>query len=1798
MTNQVSDLRSRLNDLFESFNKLGARLSEAVRGLLDEAIPPDERLTEQVIAARREFADAREAVLRAAREAFLTEEEVTAAGASLEGLRGLHALVDRIEGRSAEMKRRQERVLAMLVDVIRLEYQGRGELKELSECRARALARHTAIRGELSASLLPEIDELLAPENGFGALLQLVESKGDVDGETALQLSTIIEAAFGKRVTIEALLGRIVIGGGEIPPPAATPDEAPGGAGPVARTRREESPPVPEPPDPLEPASPTTPDPTAVTEPLQPQPAEPARETTQAPPTSTLSSPSGELRSTARLMAQAAMQEDPASAGESLRALLWQLLAENRPAVAWHLGRALERSAPELPAQPPCRLIRALALGRHIRYDLGEIAAELRLDLQQIAAAAAAVDLGEEAGQATNLLCLAAAMRPALLAPSTRAEALLAGIELPALPAIEGYRKAILDFAQHRLPLPARALWDVARREEAAEELGIELEKLARQAGSWLEHAPRIEMKNGMVKRVWLNWVGQNGRIASLLRPVRANDLSRLAEIRFSIERFASSEDIESAVQQTLSELRGETAPALPAGPLETITNHTRIGISFAQRWVALQESSQLSADQLTGQVTERAGKLRAELTARQDAALEELESLRSGADNLFLASAIAVCERTLGEIERLFSGTESLYSSGEAAVKEILNTELLQIPEIQMNLRWEPDGVPDAAIVRGIVAMIAEGRSGWKRAFELRKERGDLQALDRIIDILSRHPTSTIDIEELIAERNQQARRFQQLLQSEAEELRCRIEAAVTRERLNEAERRPLLDRIEQVEQALPKAMRFSDHAADLKTIARELESRFAGMGGDQAPAGQTGTEPLSPIERLTLDRAGRQHGTGTFAANGHAPSLAALPASPASLDEIDFLRVFFPEGLAQALEAAKLEDLPAAARSLLDEEELPAQLLRTLSAWQEARRTGRPDTDDLREICGFLGFHLDAKSDDRMTRHTGLRGDFLLTLSATAKHPACPVPQYGSAAGNRFRLLCLSDGESPAEMTSLIKRAAGEHPTIVFYFGLLNENRRREIAHRASEAEVSFLVLDDALLLHLCKLVPPRTKAFFHCTLPFSFLNPYSPDRPAAAELFHGRREELKRLLDLKGPCFVYGGRQVGKTSLLLEAQRRFARTNEHGEKEQLAIYLDLKSEPIEIEQPLDELFLRLCDRFGRAAGFDADARQGHRLHHFFTLLRAWLNADPAREALFLIDEADAFLRRDGNAGFARTARFRELLDEPDCQNRVKIVFAGNHDVLRAARTDNNPLAHHGAPICLGSLLQNNNDAATVPQLLEKTLLSIGYEFESPELVGSLLSHSDYFPSQVQVYAEELIRRIAHFSGSAAGAQRMPPRIIPAADVERLLADPDLRNRANQPFMQTLDLDARYLVLARIIAYHSEAAPLDLNLLRQQALIWQPEGFRNTSSLYEIRVLLEEMVELGVLRAHTGPNEANPRFSLRSPGLRSLFGSRDDLEAALLESHKLPPAPEFNAPFARLGYGSFTFRRSPLTMRQINELRRPESGVSLIFGCQATDLGHLHLFLAHRLERAFICVNRYATREDFAATLSELRLKPQGSFQLVLVPSDCAWDELWVADALKGIEALAGKDRVARVAFAADAEKSWKWLNLSEARKNELELERIAPPLPLLPWHDSVLRNWLEENGLDVSDDEQPAITDVTGNWPVALEKFQRAFAPEPFKWRSHLEALRFTISEHRPEIAGAFGLDLTEPGAVLRELARRERATLETLTDATGLPPDVVDRCLQWADLLGLIVPHASPRTESIEWRLASLVGRLLE
>ena len=70
----------------------------------------------------------------------------------------------------------------------------------------------------------------------------------------------------------------------------------------------------------------------------------------------------------------------------------------------------------------------------------------------------------------------------------------------------------------------------------------------------------------------------------------------------------------------------------------------------------------------------------------------------------------------------------------------------------------------------------------------------------------------------------------------------------------------------------------------------------------------------------------------------------------------------------------------------------------------------------------------------------------------------------------------------------------------------------------------------------------------AMFKCTLPFTFLEPYAATAGfVSPEMFYGRSAERNQIMEPMGSCYIYGGRQLGKTALLRDVEQTFHRPAE---------------------------------------------------------------------------------------------------------------------------------------------------------------------------------------------------------------------------------------------------------------------------------------------------------------------------------------------------------------------------------------------------------------------------------------------------------------------------------------------------------------------------------------------------------------------------------------------------------------------------------------------------------------------------
>src|SRR5205085_8212174 len=124
-----------------------------------------------------------------------------------------------------------------------------------------------------------------------------------------------------------------------------------------------------------------------------------------------------------------------------------------------------------------------------------------------------------------------------------------------------------------------------------------------------------------------------------------------------------------------------------------------------------------------------------------------------------------------------------------------------------------------------------------------------------------------------------------------------------------------------------------------------------------------------------------------------------------------------------------------------------------------------------------------------------------------------------------------------------------------------------------------------------------------------------------------------------------------------------------------------------------------------------------------------------------------------------------------------RFKVVFAGLHNVQRTTRQANHPLAHYGEPICIGPLLDHGEWRAA-RELVERPLATLGYSFQTPDLVTRILWQTNYYPSLIQLYCNHLLKHLSDpRHGVSFDTRTSPPYVITSQHVNDVYLSHDLR-------------------------------------------------------------------------------------------------------------------------------------------------------------------------------------------------------------------------------------------------------------------------------------------------------------------------------------------------------------------------------------------------------------------------------------
>lgn len=1478
-----------------------------------------------------------------------------------------------------------------------------------------------------------------------------------------------------------------------------------------------------------------------------------------------------------------------------------EAMCESPPRLAYivQVGR-LVKSLDINSCLPPIELFEAILFSDHLRYRDATVALKLTEVFEQF-------PLLEKFTNASNrdiyvMLVLAGTIRPALLAPQSGALAYLATLKpSDRLGAVYQLIKAIKDGSQKLqgvrldtsvlMGADSETVWDARRKQ------------LMLDTGEWLKQAPHKTIKYAPANKVWGRWLKSDGCIYKLLSPIASgsSDDNLIGKL---ITKLGNRKKFEEAVKKTdrleNGRRRGED---IHAGAFNHLFTLTQEAVDIAHRYLILNSTKPSQTDFLTHTLKA----YRDKFENLKPSALEELKDF-IGEEKSLLAGA---ANSAIYAIEQFNAILTPEYGGGDQNPdpNDLIASGLFGFSSIHIDADGKPEGDQRQALD---TILSVDNRGDCETAFGQYLSAGDLMTAKRIASWIEYE--DLYDTEEIQKRLDEAIDRETKKLGQLMDKTRREVETALGRGSISDAERASYDAELIELEQRLTESevLRFDLEAEKLKNIRdnidRELNAQIekVKVALDQLslPPDSTEYEQLSQsIEQGDLVTANELIDR---IRNNETP-----PVQRKASNLRQVFQEFYPhrtKEIEKELEALggdkrvldKLRDSNAFGGMALGN--IPGEqrdsAIQMLEAWFTLKRAGRLDGQakaNITTLFSELGFIVRKVTVNRSSQNFG---EADIETDPIHSRERCPIPAFGSFTKGRYRLVFRWGRPTEEDILHHADQHSVKQATIVLYFGRLSDTRRESLSRISRERSRTMLVLDELLIVFLCGERDSRMFSLFACAIPFTYVQPYvTVAGSVPPEMFYGREQEMQEIANPHGSVFIYGGRQLGKTALLRAVERMSHRPNEGS----YAVFIDLKGAGIGIDREAAEIWLVIWRILRDMSVIPDEIKQPEprikkRLDDFIDYLCGRFSNSSGHSLLLLLDEADKFLEadapdyEDSTKGYRESSRLKSLMDRTG--RSIKVVFAGLHNVLRTVKAANHPLGHFGEPIQVGPLLLDSG-LRSAEELVRQPLLVSGYRFQDENLVTRILAQTNYFPSLIQLYGSALIKAMC--SKQLTGA---PLYIIDNNVLDQTYKNTNLREQIRSRFNLTLQLDPRYEVIAYTIANECVEREgllgkgIDYRRINETVRIWWPEGFEDIEQYTDgLRALLDEMVGLGVLRNINGQDD---RYTLRNPNILLLMGIKDEIAENLLRSRERPQEFEREHFRARNPLKADGPSRSPLTLQQEDLLRSEQNGISLICGLPASGFGDVIPFLKVRgIEDSVIELKDLIDRREFEDKLKELHPKRSSGTTFYVVSHNVPWSENWVQTAMDQVRRLSAKGRYLQIVFMTDPQHLW------SLQSDLKELNRAKFRwLPLRPWREGFLRQWMDDVGFRNDPEIRGQIIKKTGGWKFLLERLY-ILEQETGNLENSLKKLEKEFrGKDKASQLNYFGLDVYETHGALRclfDVGGQNVATKEDLInfhEEYGIDQTILNRSLEWAELLHLI-----RRTGQDTWQMDSIAATAL-
>lgn len=500
-------------------------------------------------------------------------------------------------------------------------------------------------------------------------------------------------------------------------------------------------------------------------------------------------------------------------------------------------------------------------------------------------------------------------------------------------------------------------------------------------------------------------------------------------------------------------------------------------------------------------------------------------------------------------------------------------------------------------------------------------------------------------------------------------------------------------------------------------------------------------------------------------------------------------------------------------------------------------------------------------------------------------------PITSFGTGLSN-INVICVNRNLVAEDLVAdifdyCVKKSLRSINTVVLVNPPISLSYRRRVAdltHEPTKSKNPFLLVDVVMMIYLASLRrSERITAMLQCTLPYSTYQPFCDDNSSSGigdEMFFGREEEISSLTTDNPPCFVYGGRQLGKTTLLLRA----ANLCHKPELKEVAVYVDIKH--CNTEGSFVEKIVQAINSKLRASRISI-IQPCKRISILKTNIERHFGDGRLVSLFLLMDESDVYLESISKDNYSSLEDFIAL--KRSTHNRFRFVFAGLHNVSRAknAAKNNSLLGQFGRPLCVRPL--RYRDASN---LLLRPLRYLGFKVAKYPYLDSILANTNYYPGMIQFFGNILVQRSLIDKYNYRSNCDNPPFQLDRSQLSRVIASDSLNKSIQEKFVMSLQLDDRYLMLSKCITalYH---------INDKSNMIWM--GFsiaeiKDMANILGIKILaneehyedlLNEMVDMGILEL------SDSKYRLRRRAFVDMIGNslekiEQDVEEANCEFDK----------------------------------------------------------------------------------------------------------------------------------------------------------------------------------------------------------------------------------------------------------------------------------------------------------------------